>query len=95
LFQDEHVVIEELLQLLVGVIDAELFKAVLIKDFEAGNIKNSDEVRIISTSPSLVQLAIDAIDEVAEAAFVDTLSKSIDGKVDLFWCLDRPALTRG
>jgi hypothetical protein len=37
------VMIEKLLQLLVGVIDADLFEAVLLEDFEPGNIEDADE----------------------------------------------------
>ena len=35
--------IEELLQLLVGVVDAELLEAVDLEDLEAGNIQDADE----------------------------------------------------
>ena len=35
--------IEELLQLLVGVVDAELLEAVDLEDLEAGDIQDADE----------------------------------------------------
>ena len=34
--------IEELLKLLVDVVDADLFEAVVVKDLKAGDIKNTD-----------------------------------------------------
>ena len=42
-----HRVVEELLQLLVGVVDAELFKTVQIENFETRNVQNSDETKNI------------------------------------------------
>lgn len=43
LLDNEHATVEELLQLLVGVVDAELFKAVFFEDFEPGNIQDADK----------------------------------------------------
>jgi hypothetical protein len=43
LFEFEHVVIEKLLELLVGVVNTDLFEAVLLEDFETGNIENTNE----------------------------------------------------
>lgn len=43
LFLHEHVVVEELLQPLVGVVDAELLKGVDGEDLKTGNIKHTDE----------------------------------------------------
>ena len=42
-----HRVVEELLQLLVGVVDAELLKTVQIENFETRNVQNSDETKNI------------------------------------------------
>ena len=39
LFQNEHVVVEELLELLVRVVDAELLEAVVLEDFKTSNIE--------------------------------------------------------
>ena len=39
-----HVVVEELLKLLVDKIDRDLLKAVVFKDFEAGDVENSAKV---------------------------------------------------
>ena len=37
-----HVLIEELLQLLVDVIDADLLKAVVVEDLETSNVEDAD-----------------------------------------------------
>ena len=39
--------VEELLQFLVSVVDAELLKAVQIENFETRNVQNSDEAKIV------------------------------------------------
>ena len=43
LLQNEHVVVEKLLQLLIGVVDAQLFERVKVENLETGNIQDSDE----------------------------------------------------
>ena len=43
LFQNEHVMIEKLLKFFVSIVDTKLFKRVKIKNFESGNIQNTDE----------------------------------------------------
>ena len=42
--------VEELLQFLVSVVDAELFKTVQVEDLETSNVQNSDETKNISDS---------------------------------------------
>ena len=42
-----HVVVEELLQLLVDKVDGDLFKAVVFKDLESGNVEHSAEVGLL------------------------------------------------
>merc|ERR1719327_1807115 len=44
LLNDEHVVVEELLELLVHKVDGDLLEAVVLEDLEAGNVKHSAEV---------------------------------------------------
>merc|ERR1719427_440197 len=44
LLLDEHVVVEELLETLVGVVDEELFQDVELEDLEAGDVENADKV---------------------------------------------------
>src|SRR5690349_20482869 len=87
LLQYEHVVVEKLLQLLVRIIDAELLKTVFVEDLKSSDIQNSNEVRIIASRPSLVQLSVDAGDEVAETALIYTLGKGIDCKIHSLGCL--------
>ena len=41
LLQDEHVVVEELLQLLVAEVDGELLEPVEVKDLKASNVQNT------------------------------------------------------
>lgn len=43
---DKHEVVEELLEFLIGVVDAELFERVLLDDFEAGDVQNSNETTV-------------------------------------------------
>lgn len=43
LLQHKHVVVEELLKLLVGEVDAQLLERVHHKDLKTGNVKHSDE----------------------------------------------------
>ena len=44
LLQHEHVVVEELLQLLVDKVDHELLKDVQLEDLEPGDVEHTDEV---------------------------------------------------
>merc|ERR1711881_257069 len=50
LLDDEHVVVEELLQLLVDKVDGDLLKAVVLKDLKAGNVEHSAEVGLLHGS---------------------------------------------
>merc|ERR1719278_1561834 len=47
LLHNKHVVVEELLQLLVDKVDGDLFKAVVFKDLESGNVEHSAEVGLL------------------------------------------------
>ena len=42
LFHSENMVIEIKLQFLIGIVDTELFKAVVLKHFKSKNIQNSN-----------------------------------------------------
>merc|ERR1719397_701362 len=44
LFDDKHVVVEELLELLVDKVDGDLLEAVVLEDLKASNVKHSAEV---------------------------------------------------
>merc|ERR1711899_147185 len=47
LLNNEHVVVEELLELLVDKVDGDLLEAVILEDLEAGNVKHSAEVGLL------------------------------------------------
>merc|ERR1712223_231389 len=47
LLNDEHVVVEELLQLLVDKVDGDLLEAVVLEDLKASNVKHSTEVGLL------------------------------------------------
>ena len=42
LLKGEHVVVEELLELLVDVVDADLFKAIVVEDLEPGDVEDTN-----------------------------------------------------
>ena len=42
LLEGEHVGVEELLELLVDVVDADLFKAIVVEDLEPGDVEDTD-----------------------------------------------------
>jgi hypothetical protein len=55
LFQLENVLIEKLLQLFIGIINAQLFKAIFLKIFESENVQHPDEaMRGIGGNSTLV-----------------------------------------
>ena len=56
LFQDKHVVVEELLELLIGEVDAELLKRVHHKDLKTGDVQHSDEEVLTSLYGRIVIL---------------------------------------
>ena len=45
LLHGEHVLVELLLQLLIGVVDAQLLETVLLEDLEAKDIQQPDELQ--------------------------------------------------
>merc|ERR1719188_685305 len=50
LFNNEHVVVEELLELLVDKVDGNLFKAIVLKNLKSGNVEHSAEVGLLEGS---------------------------------------------
>ena len=46
LLQSEHVLVELLLQLLIGVVNTELFKGVLCKDLKSEDIQDADKCQL-------------------------------------------------
>merc|ERR1719239_1061141 len=49
LFHNKHVVVEELLELLIDKVDGDLFKAIVLKDLKASNVKHSTEVILLQS----------------------------------------------
>jgi hypothetical protein len=81
LLENEHGVVEQLLQLLVGVVDAELLKRVELKDFKTGHIENADEGGALPLGP--VQGPVQSVDQPAEHALVARLADRLNGKLGL------------
>ena len=79
--------VEELLELLVGVVDAELFEAVEVEDLEAGNVEDADEGGALALGA--VQRPVDASHDPLEEALVHRLGDGLHGELDLFLELGR------
>ena len=73
--------VKELLQLFVGVVDAQLFKAVHLENLKAGNIEDPDEAGALPFGP--VQGPIDPGDDPLEEALVGGLGDGLDGELHL------------
>nr|CAH7753272.1 unnamed protein product [Callosobruchus chinensis] len=52
LLQNEHGVVEQLLKLLVGIVDAQLFERVQVEYFKTGYVEDTDEASSLSFRPS-------------------------------------------
>ena len=63
LLKDKHVVIEELLETLVGVVDAKLLESVEVENLETGNIEHTTEEALGQIS---TQGTVDNLDQVIE-----------------------------
>ena len=84
---DTHGVVEELLELLVGVVDAQLLEAVELEDFESGNVEDSDEGGSLALGP--VQRPVDPGHDPLEQPLVHGLGDGLDGELDLFLVSER------
>ena len=79
MFVLENTLVEELLELLVTVVDAELLEAVDLEVLEAGNIKHPDEgVRVVER-----EALVDALDDPVEEFGVDGLGKGVATELGL------------
>ena len=85
LLQHEHGVVEELLQLLVRVVDAELLERVELEDLESGYVQYADEGRALPLTP--VQRLVYALHDPLEHALVDGLGYGLHGELDLLLVL--------
>jgi len=65
LFHNKHVVIEELLELLIDKVDGDLFKAIVLKNLKASNVKHSTEVGLLqgSINKSVITLLNQPLEE--------------------------------
>jgi len=75
----EDLLVKVLLDLLVGKVDAELLKAVLLKDLETGDIEDTNEPARVATGNGNVDLGHDGVEE----RLVDVLGQGITGKVGI------------
>lgn len=74
LFQFEHMLIELLLQLLVGIINRKLFEGITDKCLKTVNVQDADETMLLSTT---CQTLIDNVHDVLEQFGIDMLGQSI------------------
>lgn len=77
LFQNEYVVIEELLQFFVCVVDVQLFEIVFFKDFKIGDVQNVDEMGFVYFYVVLIKLLVDLVYKVFEVLFVNIFRQGI------------------
>ena len=98
LLQGEHVLVELLLQLLVGIVNAELFEGVLCKDLESKDIQDADKCQLallallgagrlgFCTTSVERDRRIDFLDDPAENSAVKVLAEGVFGLVGLVYC---------
>merc|ERR1719330_1761148 len=74
LLEGEHVLVEELLELLIDVVNTDLLETVVIKNFKSGNVQHSDIVDLLhgGVAQSLVTL----VDNNPEGSLVDGTSNT-------------------
>ena len=77
--------VEQLLQLLVGVVDAQLFKAVQFKDLETSDVKDANEAGALPLGA--IKRPVDPGDYPFEEALVGGLGNGFYGKLHLLFCL--------
>merc|ERR1712012_1100676 len=59
LLNNEHVVVEELLELLIDKVDGDLFESIVLEDLESGNIQDSAEVGLLERSINECVITLD------------------------------------
>merc|ERR1719193_200291 len=84
LLLDEHVMVEELLETLVGVVDQELFQDVELENLETGDVQNADEVLPgVGRVQGVVDQSHDPVEHTSEQGF----GSGRHGEVDLIHVL--------
>ena len=78
-------VVEQLLQLLVGVVDAELLEAVELEDLKASNVEDADEAGALPLGP--VQRAVDPCYDPFEQSLVRGFADRFNGELNLLLAL--------
>lgn len=81
LFQNEHRMIEKLLQLFIGVINAQLFEGVQLENFETGDIEYADKRGTLTFAS--IERFVDTGDNPFEHTFVDRFGDRFDSIVNL------------
>merc|ERR1711994_873420 len=78
LLHHEHVVVEELLQLLVDKVDGDLLEAVVLENLETSDIEHSAEVRLLEggVNEGVVTLDDEPLEETVEDSSGDTTDSS-------------------
>merc|ERR1719150_1134942 len=78
LLHNEHVVVEELLQLLVDKVDGDLLKAVVLENLKTGNIEHSTEVGLLEggVNEGVVTLDDEPLEETVKDSSGDTTNSS-------------------
>src|SRR3954469_11950076 len=80
--------IEKLLEPFIRVIDAELFKAVLFKNLEAGDIKDANKVGVIKPNTCSIELPVDARHQISKTSFISAFGESVYSQSNLLRRLD-------
>merc|ERR1711971_1309600 len=85
LLHNEHVVVEELLQLLIDKVDGDLLKAVVLKDLKTGNVEHSAEVGLFHRG--IDQSLVTFLDQPLEDAIEDSSGNTVNSVRGLLACL--------
>merc|ERR1719270_722987 len=80
LFNNEHVVVEELLELFIDKVDGDLLKSVVLKNFKTSNVKHSTKVGLLQCS--IDKCVVTLLNKPLEHTVIDTsgnTSNSVGG----------------
>jgi hypothetical protein len=79
-------VVEQLLQLFVGIVDTQLFKAVKIKNLKSSNIQDTNETSTLSLGS--VQRPVNPSHNPLKQPFIGCLGECFNSKLNLFKTLE-------
>merc|ERR1719330_1553354 len=77
LLKGEHVLVEELLELLVDVVDTDLLEAVVVEDLETSNIEHTDVLDLLHGG--VAQCLVTLVNNKSEGSLVDGTCNTRDG----------------